>query len=159
MKNGQIKMVGFVLLILSQTAFSQNSTQMTNQTAIGVVQQCYSEFGKGNAQGVLNLLTDDVSWTDPGYPEIPYAGKRQGKNEVMNFFIDMSKTITFTRFEPQQFLNEGNNVVVKGFFTGKSNATGKTFESEWMMIWAIVDGKVKYYQAFIDTHKVVAALK
>ena len=27
MKNGQIKMIGFVLLILSQTAFSQNSTQ------------------------------------------------------------------------------------------------------------------------------------
>lgn len=125
---------------------------------IQTVQQCYAEFGKGNAQGVLNLLTDDVVWTDPGYPEIPYAGKRQGKNEVMNFFIEMSKTIEFTRFEPQQFMNDGNSVVVKGFFTGKSIATGKTFESEWVMIWEVIGEKVKNYQAYIDTNKVASSL-
>ena len=129
---------------------------MTNK--IQTVQQCYAEFGKGNAQGLLDLLTDDVVWTDPGYPEIPYAGKRQGKNEVMNFFIEMSKTIEFTSFEPQQFMNDGNNVIVKGFFTGKSAATGKTFESEWVMIWEVVEEKIKTYQAFIDTNRVASSL-
>ncbi|MBK9985234.1 MAG: nuclear transport factor 2 family protein [Saprospiraceae bacterium] len=126
---------------------------------IQTVQQCYAEFGKGNPQGVLDLLTDDVTWTDPGYPEIPYAGKCKGKSEVLHFFTEMGKTISFTHFEPQQFMNDGNNVIVKGFFIGKSNHTGKTFESEWMMIWEVENEKVKTYQAFIDTFKVVAALK
>ena len=126
---------------------------------IQTVQQCYAEFGKGNPQGVLDLLTDDITWTDPGYPEIPYAGKCKGKSEVMNFFTGMSKTISFIQFEPQQFMNDGNHVIVKGFFTGKSNDLGKTFESEWMMIWEVIDGKVKNYQAYIDTYNVAAALK
>jgi ketosteroid isomerase-like protein len=126
---------------------------------IQTVQQCYAEFGKGNPQGVLDLLTDDVTWTDPGYPEIPYAGKCKGKEEVLNFFMEMGKTISFTRFEPQQFMNDGNNVIVKGFFTGKSNSTRKTFESEWVMIWEVENEKVKNYQAFIDTFKVASALK
>ncbi|MFI5205630.1 MAG: nuclear transport factor 2 family protein [Candidatus Paceibacterales bacterium] len=126
---------------------------------IQTVQQIYAEFGKGNPQGVLNLLTDDVTWTDPGYPEIPYAGKRKGKNEVLNFFMEMGKTISFSHFEPQQFFNDGNMVVVKGFFTGKSNATAKTFESEWVMLWEVENEKVKYYQAFVDTFKMATAIK
>ena len=32
------------------------------------VQQVYIEFGKGNIEGVLNLLADDVTWIDPGFP-------------------------------------------------------------------------------------------
>ena len=126
---------------------------------IQTVQQVYAEFGKGNVQGVLALLTSDITWTDPGYPEIPYAGKRKGKEEVMNFFMEMGKTVSFTHFEPQQFLNDGNNVVVKGFFTGKGNNTGKTFESEWVMIWEVENGQIKNYQAFVDTLKVASALK
>ena len=125
---------------------------------IGTVQQCYAEFGKGNPQGVIDLLTEDVIWTDPGYPQIPYAGRRRGKDEVLGFFSEMGKTVTFTRFEPQEFLNDGDQVVVKGYFTGKGNGTGKTFETEWVMIWEVVDNKVKSYQAFIDTCKVAEAL-
>lgn len=128
------------------------------ENKIQTVQQVYGEFGKGNVPGVLNLLHDDVSWSDPGYPEIPYAAKRNGKDEVMNFFIEMSSTITFSQFEPRLFLNDGNFVVVKGFFAGKGNATGKTFESDWVMIWEVVDGKVKSYEAFVDTSKMAAAI-
>ncbi|MBS1537921.1 MAG: nuclear transport factor 2 family protein [Bacteroidetes bacterium] len=123
------------------------------------VQQCYAEFGKGNPHGVLELLTDDIIWIDPGYPHIPYAGKCQGKEEVLNFFIQMSQTVAFTRFEPQQFLCDGNFVVVKGYFTGKANETGKTFETEWVMIWEVIDEKVKRYQAFIDTYSVAVAIQ
>ena len=129
------------------------------ESKIQTIQQVYGEFGKGNVPGVLNLLHDDVSWSDPGYPEIPYAAKRNGKDEVMNFFIEMSSTVTFSQFEPRLFLNDGNFVVVKGFFAGKGNATGKTFESDWVMIWEVVDGKVKSYEAFVDTNKMVTAIK
>ena len=129
------------------------------ENKIQTVQQIYGEFGKGNVEGVLNLLHDDVSWSDSGYPEIPYALQRNGKKEVMNFFIELNNTVSFTQFEPRQFLKDGNFVVVKGFFAGKGNATEKTFESEWVNIWEVIDGKLKNFQAFIDTHKLVSALK
>ena len=151
----------FAALLLAAAAthgFTQNSTTMENKK-VAVVQQVYTEFGKGNVQGVLDLLTDDILWIDPGFPDIPYAGKRTGKAEVTDFFMKMGSTVEFTRFEPQLFVNEGNYVVVKGFFTGKNRATQKSFETEWMMIWEVVEGKIKYYQAYIDTRNVAAAMK
>ncbi len=126
---------------------------------VQVVQQLYAEFGKGNVQGVLNLLHDDVTWIDPGAPDIPYAGKRKGKQEVQQFFMGMGGALEFTRFEPQQFFTDGNFVLVKGYFAGKSRSTGKSAESDWMMMWEVVNGKVKSYQAFLDTHNLVSAFK
>lgn len=128
-------------------------------TPLETVHQAYGEFGKGNIPGVLNLLAEDVSWKDPGYPDIPYAGQRKGKTHVMDFFTGLARTVTFTRFEPQRFVCEGNVVVAQGIFTVKGNATGRTAETDWVMIWEVVDGKIRYYQAFIDTIKVASVLK
>lgn len=121
---------------------------------VSTVRQCYSEFGRGNAAGVLELLHPDVVWVDPGYPEIPYAGKRKGKTEVAAFFAQMGEQMHFTRFEPQVFLRDGGTVVVRGFFAGRGAATGKTCETEWVMIWTVAEGLIKEYQAYIDTYRV-----
>jgi ketosteroid isomerase-like protein len=126
---------------------------------IQVVQQCYAEFGKGNPQGVINLLKDNVVWIDPGYPEIPYAGRRNGKEDVMSFFTGLAETVTLHVFEPREFFCDGANVFVRGYFEGSSNATGKAFQSDFMMQWEVEDGKVKYYQAYLDTAKVANAIK
>ena len=125
---------------------------------IKTVQQVYAAFGSGNVPGVLEKLHSDALWIDPGYPEIPYAGKRKGKEDIAGFFGQMGAHIQFTRFEPQVFLRDGGTVIVRGFFAGKGVKTGKTCESEWVMIWKVEEGKVREYQAFVDTFKVAQAL-
>lgn len=122
------------------------------------VQQIYADFGTGNIPGVLNSLTDDISWSDPGYPAIPYAKTRNGKNEVISFFTEMGSTVSFTEFAPQEFYADNNAVVVKGSFAGKATATGKPFKSDWVMIWKFRDDKVFSYQAFVDTGVLAAAI-
>jgi ketosteroid isomerase-like protein len=131
---------------------------MKNEKLIQTVQQVYSDFGKQNLEGVLNALTDDVVWSDPGYPDVPYAKKRTGKHEVMNFFIEMGSTVTFTEFIPQEFYADGEVVIVKGFFAGKALKTDKLFESEWVMIWKFHGDKIYSYQAFVDTSKMANAI-
>jgi ketosteroid isomerase-like protein len=123
------------------------------------VQQCYAEFGKGNIQGIRDLVAEDVTWVDPGYPDIPFSARRQGKPEVLNFFTKMADTLTYTHFEPQRYFNDGDTVIAKGIFTGKGNATGKTFDSDWALFWEVVDGKVKHFQAFSDTVAMANALR
>ncbi|MEP7197819.1 MAG: nuclear transport factor 2 family protein [Saprospiraceae bacterium] len=132
---------------------------MEKEKCINTVQQIYADFGAGNVEGVLNSLTEDISWNDPGSPDIPYAKKRNGKKEVMNFFMEMGGTVSFTEFAPQEFYADNNAVVVKGFFAGKANGTGKNFESEWIMIWKFKGDKVNHYQAFVDTQKMINAIK
>src|SRR6185436_14996910 len=105
---------------------------MANEKNIQTVQQVYADFGKQNVEGVLNSLTDDIIWSDAGYPGIPYSKKRNGKKEVMNFFMDLGGTVSFTEFAPQTFYADGDAVIVKGFFAGKANGTGKSFASDWV---------------------------
>ncbi len=125
---------------------------------IQLVQEAYQNFGEGNIPGLLDLLTENVSWIDPGYPNLPYGGNRSGKKEVMEFFTGMGSQITFERFEPQFYLQDGNYVIAKGFFSGKSNEKGKPFESSWIMLWEIIDNKIKSYESFVDTVKIYEAL-
>ena len=128
-------------------------------TNVSIVQQCYMDFGVGNVAVVLNSLADHITWIDPGYPDIPYAGKRQGKGEVGEFFREMNDHVEFTRFEPKTFNEDSGTVFVTGFFAGKSRRTGRAFESEWAMVWRVEGGKVAFYQAYVDTNNLAKALK
>ena len=131
---------------------------MEKEKQIQTVQQVYADFGKQNVEGVLNSLTDDISWVDPGSPGIPYAKKRDGKKEVMSFFMEMGGTVSFSEFAPHEFYADNDTVIVKGFFAGKAIATGKSFASDWVMIWKFRGDKICNYQAFVDTDKMIAAI-
>lgn len=71
----------------------------------------------------------------------------------------MNETVEFTKFVPQSFFSEGNKVVVLGEFALKSRATRKIAESKLAMEWDFEDGKLKHYQAFVDSYSVAKALK
>ena len=132
---------------------------MENEKNIQIIQQIYADFGNGNLDGILNALTDNVSWTDPGYPDIPYAGKRNGKKEVREYFEKLLSTITFTGFEPQEFYADKEAVIAKGTFSATSNSTGKPLGSDWIMLWKFDNGKINFYQLWNDSVHIANALK
>jgi ketosteroid isomerase-like protein len=46
-------------------------------------QEGYAAFGRGDVPAILELLTDDIEWIEPGPPDvIPAAGTYRGKEEV-----------------------------------------------------------------------------
>ena len=132
---------------------------MEKEKNIQTVQQVYADFGKQNVEGVLNSLTDDVSWNDGGYPGLPYGKKRNGKNEVMSFFMELGSTLAFTEFAPQEFYADNDAVIVKGSFAGKAIGTGKSFASDWVHIFKFRGDKIFSYEAFKDTAAMIAAIK
>ena len=132
---------------------------MERENNIQTVQQIYADFGEQNVEGVLNALTEDVIWNDGDRPDIPYTKKRNGKNEVMNFFMELGSTVAFTEFAPKEFYADNDAVIVKGSFVGKAIATGKSFASDWVHILKFRGNKISSYQGFNDTAALVAAIK
>ncbi len=132
---------------------------MKQEENVRIIQQAYEEFGRGNIPAILNMLADDVEWTDAGYPDLPFAGNRRGKTQVEDFFIRLNEYVQFTRFEPQSFICEGNTVVTTGYFEGQSKSTSKGFRSDWAMVWKVENGKITYHYSYIDTAAVAGALK
>jgi ketosteroid isomerase-like protein len=132
---------------------------MEKETNTQIIQQLYADFGTGNLAGIANALTEDVSWTDLGYPDIPYAGKRHGKAEVLTYFEQLANMISITEFAPQEFYADQDVVLVKGFFAAQAKTTGKPLESDWLMLWKMRAGKVYYYYSWVDTLIVARALE
>ena len=73
---------------------------------VEVVKQIYEAFGRGDIPGVLSRVTPDVSWVDPGFPDVPYAGVRSGREGVADFFQSLRVHVELTSFEAQHVRHE-----------------------------------------------------
>jgi uncharacterized protein len=131
---------------------------MSEQQNTQLVQQAYAAFKRGDINGVLNIMADDVVWFLPGPPDIiPVTGQRRGKNQVAQFFAKLSETQEPEEFEPKQFIAQGDTVVSLGHYRWKVKATGRRFESDFAHVFTIRNGKVTNFHEYFDTNAGVAA--
>ena len=82
---------------------------------------------------------------------------RRGKAAVGGFFADVAATVHFDRFEPREYVAQGDLVVALGQYSGKSIATGRTFDAPWVMVFRIVNGKITSFEEFTDSAQLVRA--
>jgi hypothetical protein len=121
------------------------------RTNVEVVQETYEAVGRDDISALLDLLTDDVEWTFQGPSVIPFAGTRRGREGVAEFFSLVGGNLEFERFEPREFVAQGDTVVVLGFERSLVKPTGRTFEQEWAHVYKLRDGKVAKFLALEDT--------
>jgi ketosteroid isomerase-like protein len=50
------------------------------------VEQAYATFKAGDIATLLQSLSEDVTWQLPEIENVPFAGKRQGRGAVGEFF-------------------------------------------------------------------------
>lgn len=112
-----------------------------------------------NIEGAFNSLTEDIRWKPPFVPEIGHTKLRIGKSEVKDWVIEMAAELTYSLVTPQIIYADKDAVIVKGYFEGKANITGKQFQSDWVHICRFRNDKICSYQAFWNTYNVANALK
>jgi ketosteroid isomerase-like protein len=132
---------------------------MTEQQNIEIVKRGYEAFGRGDINGLLALCAENVQWVSSGPSEMPTAGIRRGHEQVGQFFKAVNDVFEIQRFEPKQFVAQGEQVVVLGEDTAKVKATGKVVTEEWAHAFTIRDGKIAAFREYIDTAVVVAELR
>jgi ketosteroid isomerase-like protein len=124
---------------------------MSGRQYVDSVRAMYTAFGQGRISDILANLADDVTFIQPGGPDIPWSGTSHNPAEVGQFFARLDAAVSVDRFEPQEFLESGDTVVALGFWSGRAKRTGKPFGSDWAMVWRFRGDKVCYFQSFLDT--------
>jgi len=120
---------------------------MTNTETI---QKGYEYFAAGDIESLLSLFADDISWTVPTIENAPFAGSRKGADAVRQFFTQLTEAENITRFEPLEFIAEGDKVVVLGESAATVHATGRSYETGWVHVFHLHDGKVTEFKEFFD---------
>ncbi|MBS1810957.1 MAG: hypothetical protein JST84_22525 [Acidobacteria bacterium] len=71
----------------------------------------YQAFGNGSIDDFLNVLTDDVVLEMPRLPDVD---RDKGKKGVLQILKDREPAIRYDKFLPQEFIAQGDIVVVLG---------------------------------------------
>ena len=132
---------------------------MAEEQNIGVVQGAYEAFGRGDIESVLALLDETITWSTPGPADLPMAGNRRGRAAVAEFFQTLMATVDILRFEPKQFVAQGDVVVVLGDDTSRVKATGASIEFEWVHVFTLRAGKVVAFKEYGDVSALVAEFR
>ena len=124
-----------------------------------VVQDAYAAFGRGDIPALLGLMADGIHWQPVigTASHVPFSGERSGKAGVAEFFKRVAETEDFQQFEPREFVAQGDKVVAIGHYRATAKATGRTFDSDFVMVFTLRDGKVVAFREFTDSAAVNAA--
>ncbi|MCX4747734.1 nuclear transport factor 2 family protein [Kitasatospora sp. NBC_01287] len=127
----------------------------TEQTTLGTgetLQEFFTRFGGGDRKGVLELFTDGTDWNVPGAANVPWTGRRSTPAEIDAFLENCYELVTTEAFAVDQVIVDGENAIALGSFTHLVKATGKRFVSDYALHVRVVDGVIRTYHMFEDSH-------
>jgi uncharacterized protein len=124
---------------------------MSEQENTKLVQQAYASFESGDIQALLGLLSDDIQWQLPDIENVPFAGKRQGREAVGQFFASLAEAQDVLEFAPADFIASENKVVVLGHYQWRVKETGQEYGGDWAHVFTVRDGKIVGFHEYTDT--------
>jgi ketosteroid isomerase-like protein len=119
--------------------------------AITLVQDLYQAFGRGDVPAILEFIAEDVDWEFVGSPNLSYAGRRRNRREVQDFFGAVAGSDKIHAFEPREFIDGGEHVTVLGWESSTALETDTKFETEWVHVFTVRNGKIARWRGFFNT--------
>ncbi len=128
-----------------------------SQSPVAVIQQVYQAFGRGDVPGVLALVADRVDWRFVGAHALAYTVACHTRAEVAGWFASVVEVDDIQKFEPREFIAGGDHVTVLGWERTASRPAGKVFETEWVHVFTVREGRIVRFWGIYDTEASAAA--
>ena len=126
--------------------------------SVQLIQGLYDAFAKGDVPTVLAALSPDIAWTEAA--GFPYGGTYNGQDAVLSgVFMRLATEWQGFAAIPREIIDGGDTVIALGQYSGKYNATGKSFQAEFAHVWRLQDGKAVTFTQYTDTKLVDLALQ
>ncbi|WOD15587.1 nuclear transport factor 2 family protein [Paraburkholderia kirstenboschensis] len=129
---------------------------MSIEENVQIVKAFFAAIGRGDEQRLLELSAEDIEWIIPG-DNWPLAGTRRGHAGLADLLQTQSETVETSLTQPNEFVAQGDRVMVIGFAKGRIIATGRTFEDDWVFAITVQNGKVSKIREYIDTQALARA--
>ena len=123
---------------------------------VGVVKQGFEAFGRGDLDAVAETFDEQVEWWSS--EELPNGGKIQGRDAVIQSFAAIGEDWDDFTLEPEQFLDAGDWVAVRGTYRAKAKASGQAVEGRFGHFVEVRDGKTVRGEYHSDSAKEYKAL-
>ena len=105
------------------------------------------------------MLSPDIVWKEPANPFNPAAGTRKGREGFLEWLNIGRESEEILVLQPKQFLTDNDTVAVVGYTKCLAKATGKSYETDFVHLVTLKDGKIIRFQEFFDTYAAAEAFK
>jgi hypothetical protein len=118
---------------------------------IALVQALYAAFTNRDINVILSMLSQEVEWGEPSNPFNPAGGTRYGHQGFLEWVNIGRQAEEILALNPQKFLTDSDSVAVVGNMKCCAISTGKIYESDFVHLVTIKNGKIIKFQEFFDT--------
>lgn len=115
---------------------------------IEAIKSGYDSVGQGNFDGMLALIDPDVVVRDR--PESPDPRIYHGHQGARDAFAATDETFVGFELEPEEFIGEGEYVIVILMMRGTGRGSGVQVEERIAHQWKVRDGKAVELQVYSD---------
>lgn len=112
-----------------------------------VTDRMLAAFASGDVDAILETVSDDTLWIYHGTQVIP-KGQYNGKEGVRKFFTSILNGTEVLHFEPEQYITEGNMVVILGHEHQRVKRSGKELKQKWVQIYTLENGLIIRMEEF-----------
>ncbi len=119
-----------------------------------LVQSFYGHLKDGNSPAAFALLADDIEWNEaegnPLADRNPYIGAAAIAEGV---FARLREIFDGFASKPEEFIADGNRVVVICRYFGTHKATGTPLNCQAVHSWTVDGDKIVRFQQYADTEQ------
>ena len=120
------------------------------------LQAGYQAFGSGDLEGATRDFADDVEWSTSD--EVPNGDTTTGKQALIESWQRIPEYWSDFAVKPSEFIDAGDKVIVLGTQRATAKDSGASFESPYVHVAWVADGKLTRSQFLTDSAKAVKAL-
>jgi ketosteroid isomerase-like protein len=116
------------------------------------IRAVYASLDGGDAGPLAEVMAPDIEWREPeGAPGV--AGLFRGRATVFTeVFARMPELWQEFHVRPEEFIGDGDRIVVLGTLTVRATGTGARAEAPFVHVWRMRDGCAVSWACHTDTH-------
>jgi ketosteroid isomerase-like protein len=136
----------------------------TTEANVGKLRRAYQMWNDtrgASAAEWLGLMADDVvlRTVGDGVTGLEFSKGRRGKAEAEGYFAGLGAEWEMVHFTAEEFIAQGDRVVVLSNVAFRSRKTGKVAQSPKADVFRFRDGRIVEFFEFLDTHAAAAATR
>ena len=112
-----------------------------------VIDKMLAAFGNQNVDAVVETFSDDAELIYHGTQVMP-AAKFKGKEGARMFFEFNINALEVVFFNANQFVEEGNTLIVLGNEHFISKEDGTHLKNQWVQVYTVTNGLISKMEEF-----------
>jgi uncharacterized protein len=122
--------------------------------AVDTVQTAFEAFARGDLDAVAELCDPDIVVRDPERTGTTF----QGPDALRRFFEEWLENWEEYRSEPQEFIESGDQVMVRATQTGRGKRSGIEIRQDISQVFRVRDGRIVEYRVFTDRDEALGSM-